>query len=88
MSKKQSSEKAFLEGLTPYTAHTDELATTGEKDWGDYSEDADKADNDFLVQRDDVFDASRIEFEEDEQDRAIVKQRENSPEVNIDIDDL
>lgn len=88
MSKKRLSEKDLLEGLTSHTAHSDELATTSEKDWGSYSEDADMADSDFLVERRDVFDSSRIEFEEDEQDRELVKQRENSPEIDVDIDDL
>ncbi len=88
MSKKRLSEKDLLEGLTSHTAHSYELATTREKDWGAYSEDADKADSDFLVERRDVFDSSRIEFEEDEQDRELVKQRENSPEIDVDIDDL
>ena len=88
MSKKRLSEKDLLEGLTSHTAHSDELATTSEKDWGSYSGDADKADSDFLVERRDVFDSSRIEFEEDEQDRELVKQRENSQEIDVDIDDL
>ncbi|WP_038889502.1 hypothetical protein [Vibrio campbellii] len=88
MSKKRLSEKELLEGLTSHTAHSDEFATTSEKDWGAYSEDADKADSNFLVERRDVFDSSRIEFEEVEQDRELVKQRENSPEIDIDIDDL
>ncbi|MCI9725246.1 hypothetical protein [Vibrio parahaemolyticus] len=55
MSKKRLSEKELIEGMTP---HTDELATTSERDWGSYSENVDKADDDFLIQRDDVFDAS------------------------------
>ncbi len=88
MSKKRLSEKDLLAGLTSHTAHSDELATTSEKDWGSYSEDTDKVDSDFLVERHDVFDSSRIEFEEDEQDRELVKQRENSPEIDVDIDDL
>ncbi|EGQ9089966.1 hypothetical protein GCL58_25310 [Vibrio parahaemolyticus] len=88
MSKKLLSEKDLLEGFTSHTAYTDEFATTSEKDWGDYSEGADKADIDFLVERRDVFDSSRIEFEEDEQDRELVKQRENSPEIDVDIDEL
>ncbi|EOG7668812.1 hypothetical protein ACLINM_004575 [Vibrio parahaemolyticus] len=88
MSKKLLPEKDLLEGLTSHTAHTDEFATTSEKDGGAYSEGADKADIDFLVERRDVFDASRIEFEEDEQDRELVKQRENSPEIGVDIDEL
>jgi len=41
-----------------------------------YSEETEKSDSDFLIQRDDVFDNVQIEFEEDEQDRALVKQRE------------
>ncbi|MCR9887937.1 hypothetical protein NB546_05240 [Vibrio parahaemolyticus] len=82
------SEKDLLEGLTSHTAHSDEFATKSEKDWGAYSEDADKADSNFLVERRDVFDSSRIEFEEVEQDRELVKQRENSPEIDVDIDDL
>lgn len=49
MSKKRLSEKDLLEGLTSHTAHSDELATTSEKDWGSYSEN-DKADSDFLVE--------------------------------------
>ncbi|HHY0446259.1 TPA: hypothetical protein ACVU4T_003192 [Vibrio parahaemolyticus] len=64
MSKKLLSEKDLLEGLTSHTAHSDEFAATSEKDWGAYSEDADKADSDFLVERRDVFDSSRFEFEE------------------------
>jgi hypothetical protein len=88
MSKKRLSEKDLLEGLTSHAAHSDELATTSEKDWGVYSGDMDKADSDFLVERRDVFDSSRIEFEEDEQDRELVNQRENSPEIDVDIDDL
>ena len=88
MSKKRLSEKDLLEGLTSHTAHSDELATTNEKDWGPYSENVDKEDSDFLVKRRDAFDSSRIEFEEDEQDRKLVKRRENSPEINVDIDDL
>lgn len=88
MRKKRLSEKDLLEGLTSHTAHSDKLATTSEKDWGSYSEDADKADRDFLVERRDVFDSSRIEFEEDEQNRELVQQRENSPEIDVDFDDL
>lgn len=37
MSRKPLSEKELLEGITPKTAHADELATTNEKDWGSYS---------------------------------------------------
>lgn len=88
MSKKRLSEKDLLEGLTSHTAHSDEFAATSEKDWGAYSEDADKADSNFLVEQRDVFDSSRIEFEEVEQDRELVKQREISPEIDVDIDDL
>nr|WP_287025817.1 hypothetical protein [Vibrio sp.] len=88
MSKKRLSEKDLLEGLTSHTTHTDELSTASEKSWGTYSEDADKADSGFLVERPDVFDSSRIEFEKGEQDNKLVKQRENSPEIDIDIDEL
>ena len=59
ISKKRLSEK-LIEGMTPHTAHTDKLATTSERDWGSYSENVGKADN-FLIQKDDVFGASRIE---------------------------
>ncbi|GLT17062.1 hypothetical protein GCM10007938_08390 [Vibrio zhanjiangensis] len=86
MSKKRLREKDVLKGLTSHTAHADELATM--RDWEAYSKDADKADSDFLVERRDVFDCSQIEFDEDEQDRELVKQRDNSPEIDIDIDDL
>ncbi|MFS1473610.1 hypothetical protein BCU45_003315 [Vibrio lentus] len=88
MNKKRLSEKELLEGLTSHTGHSDELATTSEQDWGSYSEDVDKADSDFLVQRGDIFDSCLIEFEEDEQDRELIKQRENSPEIDVDIEDL
>ncbi|EGR0027199.1 hypothetical protein FT122_20080 [Vibrio alginolyticus] len=40
MSKKLLPEKDLLEGLTSHTAHTDEFATTSEKDGGAYSEGA------------------------------------------------
>ncbi|MGO2323944.1 hypothetical protein [Vibrio casei] len=88
MSKKRLSEKDLLDGLTSHTAHSDKLAIVSEKDWELYSEDADKADSDFLVERRDVFDSSRIEFEEDEQDRDIVKESGNYPEIDVDIDDM
>ncbi|MCJ2375536.1 hypothetical protein LNL84_01660 [Vibrio sp. ZSDZ34] len=87
MSKKRLSEQDLLEELTSHSAHSDELATISEKDWGSYSGN-DKTDSDFLVEREDVFDSCRVEFEEDEQDRELVKQRENSPEIDVDIDDL
>ena len=61
MNKKRLLEKDILERLTSHTAYADELATTSERDWGTYSEDADKADSDFLIQRDDVFDETRME---------------------------
>lgn len=88
MSKKRLPEKDLLEGLTSHAAHADELSTASEKNWGTYSKDADKADSDFLIERLDVFDSPRIEFEEGEQDHELVKQRENSPEIDVDIDEL
>lgn len=88
MSKKRLSEKELLEELTPYTTHVDLLATIREKEWVSYSEDTEKSGDDFLTQREDVFDDSRIEFEEDEYDRKLIKQRESSPEIDVDIDDL
>lgn len=71
-------EKKLLEEIDPNTDHTNK------KDWGSYSEDTvKKADPDFLVQRDDIIDVSRIEFEEDEQDLELVNQREKPSEVDI-----
>jgi len=64
MSEKRLSEKDLLEELTSHSAHSDKLATTSEKDWGSYSG-SDKADSDFLVEREYVFDSCRIELEED-----------------------
>lgn len=61
MSRKPISEKELLEGMTPKTAHADELATTSEKDWGSYSEVSDIAESDFLVQRDDIVNETRME---------------------------
>ena len=61
VSKIKLSEEDLLEGLTSQSSHADELATTSEIDWGSYSENADKSDDDFLIQRDDVFDAPRME---------------------------
>jgi hypothetical protein len=61
VSKIKLSEEDLLEGLTSQSSHADELATTSERDWGSYSENADKSDDDFLIQRDDVFDAPRME---------------------------
>lgn len=86
MSKKRLTEE-LLEDKAVFNAHSDKLATRNEKDWRSYSEN-DKADSDFLVERGDIFDSSRIEFEEDEQDRELVKQRENPPGIDVDIDDL
>lgn len=86
MGIKRFSKKRLLEEIEQYNNHIDELVTTDVKNWGSYSEDTDKADCDFLVQRDDVFAVSQIEFEEDELDRALVKQRANYQDV--DIDDL
>lgn len=61
MSKVKLSEKDLLEGLTSQNSHADELATTSERDWGSYSDNAEKADDDFLIYRDDSFDATRME---------------------------
>ncbi|EKO3488518.1 hypothetical protein [Vibrio fluvialis] len=61
MSRKPISEKELLEGMTPKTAHADELATTSEEDWGSYSEVSDIAESDFLVQRDDIVNETRME---------------------------
>ncbi len=61
MSKVKSSGKDLLEGLTNQNSHADELATTGEGNWGSYSDNAEKADDDFLIQRDDTFDATRMD---------------------------
>lgn len=61
MIKKRLSEKDLLERLTRHTVHADELGTASERYWGSYSENTDKADSDFLIQRDDVFDATRME---------------------------
>lgn len=61
MSRKPISEKELLEGITPKTAHADELATTSEKDWGSYSEVSDIAESDFIVQRDDIVNETRME---------------------------
>lgn len=61
MSSKPVSEKELLKGMTPETAHADELAITSEKDWGSYSEYQDKAESDFLIQRNDIVNNSRME---------------------------
>lgn len=61
MSKKRLPEKKLVKGVTPHTADADELGTTTESDWGSYTENADKADDDFLIKRDEVFDESRME---------------------------
>ena len=61
MSRKPISEKELLDGITPKTIHADELAATSEKDWGSYSENTDKAESDFLVQRGNAFHDTRME---------------------------
>ncbi|MBY8021363.1 hypothetical protein KW439_10435 [Vibrio fluvialis] len=61
MSRKPISEKELLEGMTPKTEHADELATTSEKGWGSYSKVSDIAESDFLVQRDDIVNKTRME---------------------------
>lgn len=53
MSKIKLSEEDLLKDLTSHTSHADEVAAISEKDWGNYSENTDKAD--------DVFDESRME---------------------------
>ncbi|WP_188008714.1 AbrB/MazE/SpoVT family DNA-binding domain-containing protein [Grimontia hollisae] len=58
MSKKKYSEKELLEGLSSYTAHSDELAKINKKDWDSYFESVEKADEDFLVDRSDVIEES------------------------------
>lgn len=89
MSIQRCPEKGPPEETDPYTAHVDELATIGKKDWGSYSEDTvKKADPDFLVQRNDIIDVSRIEFEEDKQGLELVNQKDKPSEVDININDL
>jgi hypothetical protein len=82
-------ENELLEEIDPNTEHVDVLATIGKKDWGSYSEDTvKKADPNFLVQRNDIIDVSRIEFEEDKQGLELVNQKDKSSEVDININDL
>jgi len=76
-------EKKLLEEIDPNTDHTNK------KDWGSYTEyTVKKADSDFLVQRDDIIDVSRIEFEEDKQGLERVNQKDKFSEVDVNINDL
>lgn len=72
----------------PYTTHVDLFTAISEKEWISYSEDTEKSGDDLLTQREDIFDDTRIEFEEDEYDRKLIKQRESSLEIDVDIDGL
>lgn len=82
-------EKGLPEEINPYEAHVDVRVTTCTNDWGSYSEDTvQKADSDFLVQRDDIIDVSRIEFEEDKQGLELVNQKDKFSEVDVNINDL
>lgn len=60
---------------------------TADKEWISFSKSLEKADSDFLKEQVDVFDA-QLEFEEDEIDRELVKKRKNSPEIDVDLDEL
>ncbi|QCI73851.1 hypothetical protein FAZ90_21365 [Vibrio cyclitrophicus] len=60
---------------------------TADKEWVSFGKSLEKADSDFLKEQVDVFDA-QLEFEEDEIDRELVKKRKNSPEIDVDLDEL
>ncbi|MFL9766909.1 hypothetical protein [Vibrio cyclitrophicus] len=60
---------------------------TADKEWISFGKSLEKADCDFLTERVDVFDA-QLEIEEDEIDRELVNKRINSPEIDVDLDDL
>lgn len=60
---------------------------TADKEWISFGKSIEKADSDFLKEQVDVFDA-QLEFEEDEIDRELVKKRKNSPEIDVDLDEL
>lgn len=101
MSKKRLSEKELLEGLTAYTAHADELATVSWDELGlKFSESNYKA---AMKRIESLFDVAEpgtsegdkleklvtwVEAYEDTQDRELIKQREDSPEIDVDIGDL
>ncbi|MFC1234392.1 hypothetical protein [Vibrio sp. F74] len=60
---------------------------TADKEWVSFGKSLEKADSDFLTERVDVFDA-QLEIEEDEIDRELVNKRINSPEIDVDLDEL
>lgn len=57
MSKKKLTEKELLEGMTPYTAHSDLLAKSETKpDWVSFADEAERVTYDFMANRNEVFD--------------------------------
>ncbi|HIH0410891.1 TPA: hypothetical protein ACYHN3_002810 [Vibrio cholerae] len=57
MSKKKLTEKALLEGMTPYNTHSDLLAKTETKtDWMSFADEVELVTHDFMTNRNEVFD--------------------------------
>ncbi|WP_413282712.1 hypothetical protein [Vibrio sp. MA40-2] len=101
MSKKRLSEKELLKGITPDIAHADELATVS---WGELGLESSESDYKAAMKRiESLFDVvapgtpegdeleklvTWVEAYEDAQDRELIKQRESSPEIDVNIDEL
>jgi hypothetical protein len=85
MKKRVLSETEVLKGQNPSTAHADEVSLTNDKNWGSFFSSDDQADTDFMVERHDIFDIRKFE---DQEDRELIQQRSNSPEIDVDIEDL
>jgi len=59
MSKKKLTEKELLEGMTPYNVHYDLLAKAEPKpDWLSYADKVERVTDDFMADRNEVFDNS------------------------------
>ncbi|WP_227876502.1 hypothetical protein [Photobacterium frigidiphilum] len=101
MSKKRLPEKELVEGMTPHTAHVDELADVT---WDELGLEPTESDYKAALKRiESLFDVAEpgtpegdeleklvtwVEAYEDALDREIIRQRKSSPEIDVNLDEL
>jgi len=88
MKKKLYTEKELLKN-----AHLVEPVKVVDSDWNSFLENGNTVDENFMNDREDVIEkSSRSIFDddyfEDQEDIELIKERENQPEIDVDINDL
>ena len=93
MKKKLYTENELLKTVIPKKAHSDERVKVENSDWNSFFKNDHTVDENFMNAREDVIEeSSRSIFDddyfEDQDDIELIKERENQPEIDVDINDL